>query len=66
MCKAQISKIIQFGGFLSSFLIKLAYPSTKAAVPLTKTILAPLEIAAAASEIDAGIQNKIYGSGTAE
>ena len=66
LCKAQISKIIQSGGFLSSFLSKLVYPSTKAAVPLTKTILASLGITAAASEIDAGIQNKMYGSGTAE
>ena len=48
LCKAQISKIIQFGGFLSSFLSKLVYPSTKAAVPLTKTILASSGITAAA------------------
>ena len=35
----------------------------KVAVPLAKNVLAPLEITAAASAIDAGIQNKIHGSG---
>ena len=38
----------------------------KVAVPLAKkNILAPLGITAAASAIDAGIQKKIYDSGTA-
>ena len=36
----------------------------KVAVPLAKDILAPLGITVAASAIDAGIQNKIHGSGT--
>ena len=36
----------------------------KVAVPLTKNILAPIGITAAVSAIDAGIQKKIYGSGT--
>ena len=36
----------------------------KVAVPLAKNILAPLEITAAASAIDAGIHKKIHGSGT--
>ena len=36
----------------------------KVAVPLAENILAPLRIAAATSSIDAGIQNKIHGSGT--
>ena len=36
----------------------------KVAVPLAKNILAPLGITAAASAIDAGIQNKINGSKT--
>ena len=63
--KAQISKIIQSGGFLGPLLSKLAGPLMKFAVPLAKIILAPLGItAAAASAIDAGIQNKIHGSGT--
>ena len=37
----------------------------KVAVPLAKNILAPLGIATATSAIDAGIQKKIHGSGTA-
>ena len=36
----------------------------KVAVPLDKNILGPLGITVAASAIDAGIQKKIYGSGT--
>ena len=36
----------------------------KVAVPIVKNILAPLEITAAASATDAGIQKKILGSGT--
>ena len=36
----------------------------KVAIPLAKNVLAPLEITAAASAIDAGIENKIPGSGT--
>ena len=64
LSKAQISKIIQSGGFLGSSLSKLAGPLMKVAVPLAKNILAPLGITAAASAIDAGIQKKIHGSGT--
>ena len=62
--KAQISKIIQSGGFLALLLSKLAGPLMKVAVSLAKNILAPLGIIAAASAIDAGIQKKIHGSGT--
>ena len=63
LLKAQISKIIQLGGFLGSLLSKLTGPSMKVAVPLA--ILAPLGITAAATTaIDAGIQNKIHASGT--
>ena len=62
--KAQISKIIQSGGFLGSLLSKLAGPLMKVAIPLAKDVLAPLGITAAASAIDAGIQKKIHGSGT--
>ena len=36
----------------------------KIAVPLAKNIWDPLGITAAASTMDAGIQNKIHGSGT--
>ena len=63
LSKAQISKIIQSGGFLGSSLSKLAGPLRKAAVPLIKNILVLLGITAAASAIDAGIQKKIHGSG---
>ena len=58
LSKAQISKIIQSGGFLGSLLIKLAGPLMKIAIPLAKIVLAPLGITAAASAIDAGIQKK--------
>ena len=46
LSKAQISKIIQSGGFLGSFLIKLASPLMKVAIPLAKNVLAPLGITA--------------------
>ena len=64
LCKAQISKIIQSGRFLGSLLSKVVGPLMKVAVPLTKTILAPLGITAAASAIDGPIQKKIQRSGT--
>ena len=35
--EAQISKVIQSGGFLGSLLSKLAGPMMKVAVPLAKT-----------------------------
>ena len=41
LSKAQISKIIQSGGFLGSSLSKLAGPLTKVAIPLAKNVLAP-------------------------
>ena len=58
LSKAQISKIIQSGGFLGSLLSKLADPLMKVAIPLAKDVLAPLGITAAASAVDAGIQKK--------
>ena len=61
LSKAQISKIIQSGGFLGSLLSKLAGPLLKVAIPLAKNVLAPLGTTAAASAIDAGIQKKIHG-----
>ena len=64
LSKAQISKIIQSGGFLGSLLSKLAGPLMKRTVPLTKFFLAPLGITAAASAIDVAIQKKIHVSGT--
>ena len=64
LSKAQISKIIQSGGFLGSLLSKLAGPLMKVAVPLAKNILDPLGITAAASAIDGVTQKKIHGSRT--
>ena len=58
LSKAQISKIIQSGGFLGSLLSKLAGPLMKVEIPLAKNVLAPLGITAAASAIDAGIKKK--------
>ena len=58
LSKAQISKIIQSWGFLGSLLSKIAGPLMKIAIPLAKSLLAPLGITAAASTIDAGIQKK--------
>ena len=60
LSKAQISKIVQSGGFLGSFLSKLAGPLVKIAIPLAKNILATLGITAAASANNAGIQKKKY------
>ena len=64
LSRAQISKIIQSGGFLGPLLSKLAGPLMKVAILLAKLVLAPLGITAAASAIDAGIQMKIHGCGT--
>ena len=64
LSKAQISNIIQSGGFLGSLLRKLAGPLMKVAVPFTEKNLAPLGITAADSAIDGAIQKKIHDSGT--
>ena len=58
LSKAQISKVIQSGGFLGSLLSKLAGPLMKIAIALAKIVLASLGITAAGSAIDAGIQKK--------
>ena len=58
LSKAQVSKIIQSGGFLGSLLSKLAGPLMKVAISLAKNALTPLGITAAASAIDAGVQRK--------
>ena len=60
---ANISKIVQSGGFVGSLLSKLAAPLMKIGVPFEKNILAPLGITASASAIDARIQKKIHASG---
>ena len=56
LSKAQISKIIQSGIFLGSWLSKLAGSLMKIAIFLAKNVLAQLGITAAGSAIDAGIQ----------
>ena len=63
LSNSQISKIIQSGKVLGSILSKLADPLIKVEIPLAKNVLAPLEMTAAASAIDSGIQKKIHGSG---
>ena len=63
LSKAQISKIIQSGGFLG----KILGPLLKIGLPLLKSVIKPLGLlglTAASSAIDAGVQKKIYGSGT--
>ena len=63
LSKVQISKIIQFGGFLGSLLSKLAGPLMKVAFLFAKNVLAPLGITAATSALDAGIQKKYMDLG---
>ena len=63
LSKAQISKIIQSGGFLGKIFGRLL----KTGLPLLKSVIKPLGLlglTAASSAIDAGVQKKIYGSGT--
>ena len=60
LSKAQISKIIQSGGFLGSLLSKLAGLLLKIVIPLAKNVLVPLGVTAAASAIVAGIQKKAW------
>ena len=62
--KTQLLKMPQSGGFLVNLLSKLAGPLMKVAMPLAKTVLAPLELTAAMSAIDGSIKKKILGSGT--
>ena len=59
--------MIQSGGFLGRLLdplLKKGLPLIKNAIkPLTKSVLIPLGLTAAASAADAGIHKKILGSG---
>ena len=65
LSKAQISKIIQSGGFLGRLLdplLKTGLPLMKNVIkPLAKSVLIPLGLTAAASAADAGIHKKIIG-----
>ena len=64
LSKAQISKIIVSGGFLGKLLgplLKTGLPLIKNIIkPLAKSVLIPLELTAATSAADAGIQRKKY------
>ena len=65
--KAQLSKVIQSGGFLGKLLgplLKAGLPLMESVItPLAKSVLIPLGLTAAASAADAGIHKKILGSG---
>ena len=65
--KSQLSKMIQSGGFLGKLLgplLKTGLPLIKNVItPLAKSALIPLGLTAAASAEDAGIHQKILGSG---
>ena len=63
LSKAQLSKIIQSGGFLGALLNKLAGPLMKVGVPLAKTFLLPLATMASVTAIDGRIQRKMHGRG---
>ena len=67
LSKAQISKIIQNGGFLGRLLgplLKTGLPLIKNVIkPLAKSVLIPFGLTATASAADAGIHKKILGSG---
>ena len=66
--KAQLSKMIQSGGFLGKLLgplLKTGLPLIKSVIkPLAKSVLVPLGLTAAASAADAGIHKKVLGSGS--
>ena len=70
--KAQLSKMIQSGGFRGKLLgplLKIALPLPPPPMknvikPLAKSVLIPLGLTAAASAADAGIHKKILGSGS--
>ena len=65
--KAQLSKMIQLGGFLGKLLghlLKTGLPLMKSVItPLAKSVLIPIGLTAAASAADAGIHKKILRSG---
>ena len=63
LSKAQIKKLIQSGEFLGKLLSKLAGPLMKLAMPLAKSVLAPIGLTAAMSANDGSIQKKIHVSG---
>ena len=56
--KTLLLKMSQSGEFLGSLLSKLAGPLMKVAIPLTKSVLAPLGLTAAMSAIDGSIKKR--------
>ena len=60
LSKAQITKLMQSGGFLGKLLSKLADPLMKVAMPLAKNILAPLRLTGAMSAIHGSIQKQMH------
>ena len=67
LSKTQLSKMIQWGGFLGRLLgplLKTGLPLIKNVIkPLAKSVLIPLGLTAAASAADVGIHKKMLGSG---
>ena len=67
LSRAQISKVIQSGGFLGRLLgplLKTGLPLIKNVIkPLAKSVLVPLGLTVAGSAADVGIHKKILGSG---
>ena len=67
LSKTQLSKMIQSGGFLGRLLgplLKTGLPLIKNVIkPLTKSVLNPLGLTAAASATNAGIHEKISETG---
>ena len=68
LSRTQLSKIVQSRRLLGILLgpsLKPGLPLIKNVLkPLAKSALTPLELTASASATDAGIQHKIFGSGT--
>ena len=67
LSKTQLSKMIQWGGYLGRLLgplLKTGLPLIKNVIkPLAKSVLIAVGLTAAASAADAGIHKKILGSG---
>ena len=64
LSKAQITKIIQSGGFLGSLLSKLAGPLMKVAVPLAKKYFSSIRNNSSCFSNRSRNSKKIHGSGT--
>ena len=60
LSKAQLSKIIQSGVFLGTFLSKLALPLMRVCASLVKFFLAPLATMVSSSAIDGAIKKNVW------